>query len=457
MTEVRHIKVLKRRDIILFSVSAILLLDTVAAGAAIGVSSLTWWVLLGLLFFIPFSMISAELGCAFPDQGGIYAWVKRAFGERWAARITWSYWVNVAVWAPSIFILFSGVFAQMFWPDMSMTAQIALGLALTWLTVFVNVITLELGKWVPNMGAIIKMIVFLAVIYGAFGYYQENGFANEITLQSLTPNIGQGVTYIPVIIYGMLGFELVSAGAEEMKNPARDVPQSIYVSAVIIFGLYFLATLAVLVAIPVNEIDLVEGLLDTLAVFFGQTASGQLFILLLGVGTLYTFFSNGVTWALGCNRAMAEAALEGEMPAQLGIMHQKRGTPLGAAIALGLVSSVILLLYGFLAENNEDLFWSLFAFSGVIFMIPYVAMMFAFIKLRKCEPNIDRPFRVKGPDWLVYGMACLCALILLATIILFIYVPGEGVQQAVLWGSIFLLLLGEVAIMVAHRKRQKQS
>ena len=185
VSNVHHEKVLKRRDLILFSVSAIWLLDTVAAGAAIGVSSLTWWLLLGVVFFIPFSMISAELGCAFPDQGGIYAWVKRAFGERWAARITWSYWVNVAVWAPSIFILFSGVFAQIFWPEMGMGMQITLGLVLTWLTVFVNVITLDLGKWVPNAGAIIKIIVFLTVIIGAFGYYQENGFANDITFDAL--------------------------------------------------------------------------------------------------------------------------------------------------------------------------------------------------------------------------------------------------------------------------------
>ena len=452
-TTVTHEKVIGKKDIILFCISAILLLDTVAAGAAIGASSIFWWVFLGVVFFIPFSLISAELGCAYPDQGGIYAWVHRAYGSRWASRITWSYWVNVAVWCPAIYIIFAGIFKQLFWPDMSLTAQIMLGVGLTWLTVLVNTITLDIGKWVPNVGAVVKLIVFATIIVGAASYYAENGAVNEISLATLTPNLGDGLQYLPVIIYGMLGFELICAGSDEMKNPKKDVPYGILISGIIIIALYILSTVAVLIAIPVTDINLVEGLVDTLMLFFGGSELGRLFVTVLAIGTLYTFFSNGVTWALGSNRAAAEAAIEGELPAFFAIESKKHGTPMGAAVALGIASTVILVLYGLLAGSNEDLFWSLFAFSGVIFLIPYVAMMFAYMRLRRHNPDRDRPFQIGGPRWLPAVLASVCAVILCITIVLFIYTPDGGVQWPVLGGSIALLAIGELLV---HRNSKPQ-
>ena len=161
----------------------------------------------------------------------------------------------------------------------------------------------------------------------------------------------------------MLGFELVSAGSDEMRDPARDVPRAIFISGAIIIVLYLLGTMAVLAAIPAGDINLVEGLIDTLKLFFGGTAAGNLFVLALGIGALYTFFSNGVTWALGCNRAAAEAALEGELPRIFALESKTMGTPIGAAVLMGVVSTIVLILYGFMSGSNEDLFWSLFAFQ----------------------------------------------------------------------------------------------
>lgn len=445
-----HQKVIGKRDIVLFCISAILLIDTVAAGAAIGASSIFWWMFLGVIFFIPFSLISAEMGCAYPDQGGIYAWVQRAFGSRWATRMTWSYWVNVAVWFPSLSVLFSGIFAQLFWPDMPLSTQIILGVGLSWLTVLVNVVTLEVGKWVPNIGAIIKIIVFTAIIGGAAVYFAENGAANELSAATLSPQLSDGFQYLPVIIYGMLGFELICAGSDEIQNPEKNVPSGVLISGAIIISFYILATVAVLVAVPVQDINLVEGLVDTLTLFYGDSSLGGAFVTLLAIGALYTFFSNGATWALGANRAAAEAAIEGELPAFFAIESKTRGTPVGAAVALGVSSTVILLLYGFLAGSNEELFWSLFAFSGVIFTIPYVGMMFAYIKLRRTDPERERPFKIGGPSWLAFLLASVCAIVLLLTILLFVYVPGDGMQWEVFWGALTLLLIGEV---IVHSKK----
>ena len=231
----RHPKTLGRRDIVLFTVSAILLLDTLAAGASIGPSAIVWWVLLGLIFFVPYALICAELGTTYPEQGGIYAWVRHAFGRRWASRATWAYWVNTAVWIPANVILFTGIFAQLFAPGLGMPAQIALGIALLWLAVGVNVITLDVGKWVPNLGAIIKIVVITVVMFGAYSYVQEHGMANDLSPKNLMPSWDGSLEYISVIIYGMLGFELASASACS-RDSASIMEKPVIASASIVRG-----------------------------------------------------------------------------------------------------------------------------------------------------------------------------------------------------------------------------
>lgn len=452
-TQVSHKKTLKQRDMVLFTVSAILLLDTLTAAASVGASSVFWWVFLGLIFFIPFAMICAEMGCAYPEQGGIYAWIRDSFGGRWASRATWAYWVNTAVWMPAIFILFAAVFKQMFFPELSLGWQISIGIALTWVAVGVNIMTLDVGKWIPNLGAIIKVIIFIAIIIGALLYTQDHGMANPLNFDSIKPDWSSSLQYIPAIIYGMLGFELVSASSDEMKNPAKDVPRAIFFSGAIIITLYLFGTIAILAAIPAGDVNLVEGLMDTFTLFFGESPAGQAFTLILGVGALFTFFSNGVTWALGCNRAAAEAALEGELPKIFAIEHKRHGTPVGAAALMGLVSTVILLLYGFLAGSNEDLFWSLFAFSAVIFLLPYQGMFIAFIRTRVNDPDHPRPYRVPGGLPVAKLLAWTCFAVLALSIVLFVYTPGEGIQWPVFIGVIATLAIGEFVIRFAENHK----
>ena len=104
-------KVMGLLDVTLFTVSAMLVIDQLTASASVGTGTLAWWLLAIVFFLVPYGLITSELATAYPEQGGIYVWVKRAFGRRWAARTTYWYWVNVALWMPSVFLLFAGVFA----------------------------------------------------------------------------------------------------------------------------------------------------------------------------------------------------------------------------------------------------------------------------------------------------------------------------------------------------------
>lgn len=441
-----HPKTLRLRDVSLFCISALLLLDTLSAGAAMGPSVIFWWLLLGLVFFVPIGLMTAELGCTFPEQGGIYAWVRDAFGERWAARVTWCYWINVAVWLPAVYILFAGIFAQLFMPDLGLTAQIVIGLSLTWATVAVNLLALDIGKWVPNIGALLKVVVFGVLIGGAVVYGLSHPPANTFSLETVTPRLGDSYQYVGVIIYGMMGFELICASADEMRNPTVDIPRGIFLSGLVVILAYVLATASILVVVPAGEVDLVEGLMDTLRLLLGESAAGRAAAFAIGVAALYTFFSNAVTWAMGCNRAAAEAAREGELPRLLAYRSPDSGAPVGAALTLGVACTVVLLLYGVMAGSNESLFWDLFAFSAVLFLLPYIGMCLAFLRLRSLYPRRPRPFRVPGGR----GAAVLCTgvtvMILACSIALFCYVPGDGVQWSVFIGSLLMLALGEACI-----------
>src|SRR5210317_663497 len=413
-TKHQHIRSLGVGDMTLFTVSAILLLDTLAASASIGVSSLFWWTLLGIVFFIPYGLISAELGTTYPEQGGIYAWVRDTFGTRWGTRVTWMYWLNTAMWNGSVLVLFSGIFAQMFFPDMSLMTKLLIAITLNWIVILVTCVSLNIGKWVPNIGAILKMITFIALIAAgiAFALRGSTELANDFSFEAFVPEWGSSLQYISTIIYGMLGFELMSSAAEEMKNPRRDIPRAVFWSALIVFLMYVFGTFAILAAVPVGEIDLVEGLVDTFRILFGESQLGHAAAMALGTCVLFTFFSNSVTWSIGCNRSAAEAAIDHELPSFLGISHSKYGTPLGAAVALGACMTVVLLVFGMLAGSNEELFWRLFAASAVIYMLPYIGACLAFYRARKKYPDRPRPYRAPGGNGVSLVMTVVCSAIL---------------------------------------------
>jgi amino acid transporter len=437
-------------DMTLFTVAAILVIDTLAPSAAIGPSSISWWIITLVLFFIPYGLITAELGTTYPEQGGLYVWVRNAFGERWAARTTWLYWINVALWMPSVYVLFAGMFAQLFIPELSLWGQILIGILMTWVTVVIGIIALDIGKWVPNIGALMKALIMLVIGVGAFVYAARHGVANDLSFRNILPSWDAGLYFLPVIVYNFMGFELMSGAGEEMQNPQRDIPRAIITAGLLIAFFYLMGTIGMLMALPAEQLGLVTGIIDTLRILFGESGLGGVIVTILGIGALYTFLTNMVTWTMGANRTAAEAANEGELPAFFGQLHPVNKTPVGAYVLTGIVSSAVLVIYGLMAATSEELFWSLFAFSSIVFLMPYLAMFPAFLKLRRVDADRPRPYRVPGNHLTAILMTIVCVLFILQAIVFFIWVPGEPVDWGyaipVLVGVAITLIIGEFLI-----------
>ncbi len=443
----------------LFSLCAVIVLDTLTASASIGVSAVGWWLLTFVIFVIPYGLITSELSTTYPGDGGIYDWVKQAFGYKWAVRTTWFYWINVGLWMPAVYIMFAGMFAELFMPDLSIFWQICICILLTWLTVWLCNISVDVGVWITSVGAVLKVIVILVLGFGGFFYAVKHGVANEFSFSAMLPSLDTGAAFLPALIFNLMGFELAATMTKEMKD-VKDMPKAIFLAAGITAFLYLFGTIGILMALPVENIGLVAGITDTLKTLFGDSAFGQFMVFAIGIMVLLSFIGNMVTWTMGASRAAAEAASEGELPAVVGQMSEKYNTPVGANNITGMVSTVVILAYAVFAQNSDQLFWSVFAFSSCIFLLPYLFMFPSYLKLRISDGQRERPFCVPGGIKTQWLLSVICFLVIVQAVILFIF--PDLMSLSVDWsysapvfiGVLITVAIGEYLLVQATSKKQ---
>ena len=448
-------------NMILFSVCAIMLLSQFTMTAQIGPTSIFWTIVIIVLFFIPYGLITSELGSTYPDAGGIYSWVVRAFGTKWGTRVSWWYWVNVALWVPSVYFIFAGTLSQLFFGgNLNFWVQIAIALVLIWVNYWINSRRLETGAWVSNLGAGITMAVTAVLVVVAIVFGIHNGSATQFTIHTMLPTGSDTFPAIamalPIIIYNFLGFELMSSASLQMRNPKKDVPRAIITAAVLIGLFYLLATISMQVIQGADDIDTTTGLIGSLQVALGSSTAANVFIGILSVGALYCFFACLIPWTIGANMAAAEASQRGDLPAFFGRSHPRFGTPTGAALLTSIVGTIVTIIFAILSSATNgsinDVFWNLFWFSSVIFLLPYIVLMLVFLRLRKIDANARRPYRVPGGDGLIKAMAWIPLILLALSVVFFIVNPFDFD-----WTATVPILIGCVIVVVIEEVLVKRS
>jgi amino acid transporter len=381
---------------VLFTVCGILVLDTFVAPAAIGVSSITIWVLTAILFFIPYGLINAELGAAYPEDGGIFAWVKRAFGEFHATLVGWFYWVNVAFWMPAVFVAFSWWFQLAYAPDMSIFWGAFIAIALCWVVVYIGIRGIELSVLVTNIAAVTKMAVL--VIFGVLGivYGAQNGFANSFALKEFVPSFSDALIFAPAIVYNLLGFELISSIASEIDDPGKNIPKMTFMAGILIAGLYVFGTIGVLAATPAANVDPLDGFfyaLQELSTIFGS-AGPTIFRIIMGFA-LFTLMANMISWTLGGVEVLDAADLENRSK-MLAHKNKKYGTADYSYVLMGVIATFLIVLNFALSGDANAVFWTILSFSFVVFLLPYLWLFPSFVKLRLHDSDVKRPYLVPG-------------------------------------------------------------
>lgn len=408
-------------DILALAFSSVFSLELISSQAKLGPSLIFNFVFIGCTYFLAHGLICAELGSTYPDQGGIYVWVKRAYGDKWAARTTWWYWLNVAGFIPATSVVMVSIIKEMFLPNLSVWGIVGICIACVWFVILFNCIDLQKAKWLPIISSISKIAVTVVLLIGGLYYLFTQGVSHSLASDSWLPTFNMGfVALVPVYVYSVTGFDLISCSAGEMANPRKNVPKTVFLSGTFTILFYILAATAILVVLPVSSISETSGLFDTVVAMFGS----KWLVNLIGMVTFVGFLGYVFGWALGGSKVALEAGESGELP-KFFAKTNKAYAPVGSAVLLGIVSTALLIFYGITASTSENLFWTLLAFTSIIFFLPYIVMSFTFLKLRKIDPDIERPFKVPFGNKFAYLIAIVHCFFLVFSSFSFL-LPPEG-------------------------------
>lgn len=432
-------------DAILLVICVVFVAEAAAPVAAIGNSQYFWWILLMLIFLLPYGLISSELGTTYDGEGGLYDWVRKAFGSRMGSRASWYYWINFPLWMASLAVVFPDMITLITGVEIGTIPALLIELAFIWIIVLISFYPVSDSVWILNGAAVIK--VFLALLLGGLGIYVAltQGVANEITVSSILPSFDlDSLSYVSVILFNMLGFEVICTLSGDMENPSKQIPKAIIIGGLVIAGIYMFSAFGIGVAIPTADISTSSGLVDAIILMTNEPTG--LLVKVSAVLFLLTLFGNMISWSLGVNSVASYAAKNGDMPKVFKHESKKNQMPTGAALMNGIVASVVVLIAPIIP--NQDLFWSFFALNLVMFLLSYIPIFPAFLKLRKIDPDTPRPFKVKGSD-LFLKILALCPMVVIIVSLIFTAVPlsfDSATLEATLpitIGAIIFILIGE--------------
>jgi amino acid transporter len=441
-------------DAVLAAVCIVLVVESVAPAAAIGKLQYFWWAFLLIAFFLPYALVSAELGSTYDGEGGLYDWVKQAFGPKAGSRVAWYYWINFPLWMVSLAVVITDMVPTAFGIELSIPLALLIQLAFLWIVIFVSNFRISESKLIVNAGAIIKVLLISAI--GILGVISViNGTAPGAAETTLAVSPLEGVSFISIILFNFMGFEVVATFADDMKNPKKEIPKAIIVGGVLIAFFYLFAAYGIGSAIPVSELSVDSGFLDSFMILIHSNA-GDFATIAAFILFVLTFPANLISWGPGVNFVAMYAARDGALP-KVFASENKHGMPLGANLINGIVTTVLLIGYAALCQWGGDAaiegFWSFFALSLITLLASYLYLFPAFLKLRKIDPDTPRPFKIGGGAFIQNIIAWVpFVLLVLGIIFTLTYYDGElaGIAGSHLVPDIFLIVGVIVAIIVGE-------
>ena len=390
-------------DAVLATVCITLVAESVMPTAAIGNSQYFWWLFLILAFCVPYGMISAELGTTYASEGGMYDWVKRAFGAKWAARVAWNYWINFPLWIASLAVAVTDVVMGIFDISLSIPMLLILQLAYTWLVSFLGTQRIGESKWIVNIGTFFKILFMVGLgALGIYVYFKTGESANPITsAMDLLPTFDlAGLSFLSVIIFNFLGFEVVATFVEDMENPKKEIPKALIVGGALMALFYILPATGINIAMSLEQAE-ASGITESFLILLTKLGfdANAIRVVVIGVGLMfiYTMVANIVSWSFGVNSVAKYSADDGGLP-KVFSKTNKQGVPYMASIMNGIVATVIVVLgviLGEVSESASNLFWTFFSLSLVTLLISYIPLFLAFKKLRKSDKT-ERVYKVPG-------------------------------------------------------------
>lgn len=445
-------------DIILTNICVIFTIEACASAASLGYTAVFWWLLLFVTYLLPYGLIVSELGTTYAGGSGVYEWVKRAFGERWATREAWWYWVNYFTWLASVAVLLPVVINGLLPHDMPWGLTLAIELAFIWLVVYVSSHKVDQTNWLMRSGALANIFLAICVVVAAVWHGTTYGLATPFDPSDLLPDLTRLESWngLDIIIYNYMGAEVIATFIGYMRNPRRDIPRAVVAAGLVMLVIYLLISVGISIAIPAGEIEADSGLLDALALMLGRQSPVYAVVSLC---FMWSCFTNMMSWATGVAQVVHQAGRSGSLPAVFGIESGRRQLYVGATVTTGVVTSLVVLAEPLLQTLGLGIFEVVFSIDIVYTLLAYVPMFPAFLKLRRIDPDRPRPYKVSGGPVFLHVMAWIAVLELVGAIAM-ITIPmnGSPVELAklpLLAIAVGVFLLGELIGAVVHARRRE--
>lgn len=388
--------------------------------AEYGFASLFFLLLSAIIFFLPVALVSAELATGWPKAGGVFVWVKEAFGHRTGFLAIWLLWIENVIWYPTALSFIAATFAYIIDPAL-VENKVYLAssiLILFWGITLLNFLGMRTSGWISTVGAVCGTFIpgVLIIVLGAFWYFGGNPLQISFSWEALIPDMtspGRVVFFVGVLL-SLAGLEMSAIHARDVKNPQKNYPKAILLSAAMIVGLSLLGVLAIAVVIPQSEISLTAGALQAFSFFmnaYGLNILVPLIAALIGIGTIGSMS----TWVVGPTKGLLAAARSGDLPPFFRKINA-RGMPVMLMLVQAVIVSFLSFFFVFM-ENINIAYWILVALVTQFYLIMYGLMFASAIKLRYKRPEVERPYKIPGKN---IGMWCMGILGILSSLLAFV-------------------------------------
>ncbi len=453
-------RVLTFRDLFLFYLVTSFSLRWIATAAAAGPSALAIWVLAALGLFVPLVFTVLELSSRYPEEGGIYVWSKRAFGPFAAFMTGWTYWGSNLPYFPGLLYfaaanaLFIGGDA---WQSWSSNSAYFIVVAMTGLTLAValNVVGLNIGKWLNNVGALASWVpAALLVVLGALSW-RRFGPATPMPPSSFVPSTGlKDVIFWSTIAFAFGGVESASTMGEEIQDARRTVPRAILAAGAVMTVLYVIGTFSVLLAIPKEQVSGLQGIMQAIQAISARvglhwiTPVAAAFVTVNAVG--------GVGgWFAATARLPFVAGIDRFLPPIFGELHPRWRTPYVALLVQAAIAACFIFL-GQAKTSVHGAYEALVSMGIIAYFIPFLFMFAAMIVLQR-EPAGPEVIRVPGGRPVAIFLASVGFIVTAASIVLSCVPAAEEPDKLlfvvkVVGASLALVAMGAIVYVMGRRR-----
>lgn len=429
----------------MINVAAILSMKNFPALAEYDFSLVFYLSAASLLFFIPSALVSAELASGWPQSGGVYLWVKEAFGPKYGFVAIFMQWVENLPWYPAACAFVASAIAFIFEPSLAenKTFVIITIWVCLWASTLLNFKGMKLSAFLSTSGVLSGTIIpgFIIIVLGVIYVVIGKDVNVDFSLDALVPdfsNLNQ-IMLLAGMLMSIAGMEMSAVHIRNVKNPKKNYPKAIFISAIIIILLSVLVSLAISIVIPDKSLSLSAGVMQAFHYFF-KVFNMPWATPILSFFLAYGVFTMVITWMVGPSKGLLEVAKEGYLP-RTWQKRNKNNMPVGILYVQGIASTLLALAILFMPSVSSA-FWLMSALAAQLYLIMYLFMFAAAIKLRYSHAEVKRDYQIPGGKtgmWIVAGIAWLASFF----VIIFGFIPPDSVRS-----DGIMAIIGYIAFLV---------